>query len=170
MFALDALHARAVHRLVDAGADISSTNVIGTLCYKLRNLSEEPGQEDELQKNGQSIVTVIEAGADVNASFGPIKAVPHLHAGALRTLSQRYNGNTCIEHLMAAGHEAAVKALVYHGADLTSGHILNKVVEEMCEIDPSKIPPEDPSDNPSAARYGAGRMIFLEEVFHAMVA
>jgi len=71
---------------------------------------------------------------------------------------------------MAAGHEAAVKALVYHGADLTSGHILNKVVEEMCEIDPSKIPPEDPSDNPSAARYGAGRMIFLEEVFHAMVA
>jgi len=39
----------------------------------------------------------------------------------------------------------------------------------MCEIDPSKIPHHEAS-NPSAARYGAGRMIFLEEVFHAMVA
>jgi ankyrin repeat protein len=72
MLAITAGQARAVHRLASVGANIHDENIIGKLCRKLRTLSEEPGQERELQFLGQSIVTVIEAGADVNATWGNV--------------------------------------------------------------------------------------------------
>eukprot|EP00658_Telonema_sp_P-2_P009203 TRINITY_DN13466_c0_g4_i2.p1 TRINITY_DN13466_c0_g4~~TRINITY_DN13466_c0_g4_i2.p1 ORF type:complete len:1781 (+),score=495.49 TRINITY_DN13466_c0_g4_i2:171-5513(+) len=166
MLAINAHHAKAVHCLARAGADINSGNIIGKLCKKMRNLSEEPGQEQALQFLGESIITVIEAGADVNACAG--KILSPAQRGPARTLSDRYNGNSCVEHLVAAGHEAACKALIGHGADLNSSHMLNKLVEEMCEIDPNLAPP-DHATNPSTQRYGVGRMEFLREIFHEMV-
>jgi ankyrin repeat protein len=168
MSAIHAHHTLAVQRLARIGAlkHTDDGDILGQLCKDLRNMSEEPGRQVEMQDLGESIVTVIEAGANPNARKGKQKQVP---MGEPRTLGDRYSGNSCIEHCMVAGYEPACSALIAHGCDLNTDHILSKAVIELCSIDPTGENMPDTAPNPTDSRYGASRMQFLIGVFREMI-